>query len=248
MHPRILGLLDGWKKHHTDISNFLIAGGDLPAREEVASAITHYLLCADECGKCLHCLKYKKNVHPDVFIVARSAASIKIEQIRLLRQEIRSGPFSAPYRIIQIPESDTLTPEASSALLKSAEEAPRNTIFIFMARAAEVLPSTLVSRCQKLLLPDGPLPMEEKGLTPGAKWMESNFGDRYQTLEKMGESKRALPELQEFIVGLYQTIRIGNAAGLAYLQKALEAEQRINFHVNTPLALSMILMNQVVDE
>jgi hypothetical protein len=248
VHPRISALLDGWKKYHMDVSNFLIVGGDLPSREELANALTRYLLCVDECGKCSHCHKYQKNVHPDVFVVGRTSASIKIEQIRILRQEIRGGPYAAPYRIIQIPEADTLTPEASSALLKSAEEAPHHTIFIFMAKASESLPATLVSRCQKILLPEMFPQTTSTTPTRDHLWLEQDLVARYQSLEKMGESKNAVPELQEFVEGLYFSLRSGNAPALPYLKRALHTERRLAFHVNAPLVLTAMMFDQDVDE
>lgn len=88
----------------------------------------------------------------DEDIIEIDAASNRgIEEIRALREAVRTAPFSSPYKVYIIDEAHMLTKEAANALLKTLEEPPSHVVFILATTDPEKLPATIVSRCQKVV-------------------------------------------------------------------------------------------------
>ena len=88
--------------------------------------------------------------NPEDIIEIDAASNRGIDEIRELREAVRTAPFSSPYKIYIIDEAHMLTKEASNALLKTLEEPPSHVIFILATTDPEKLPATIVSRCQKV--------------------------------------------------------------------------------------------------
>jgi DNA polymerase-3 subunit gamma/tau len=84
-------------------------------------------------------------------IIEIDAASNRgIDEIRELREAVRTAPFSSEYKVYIIDEAHMLTKEAANALLKTLEEPPHHVIFILATTDGDKLPTTIISRCQKL--------------------------------------------------------------------------------------------------
>lgn len=88
--------------------------------------------------------------NPEDIIEIDAASNRGIDEIRELREAVRSMPFSSPYKVYIIDEVHMLTKEASNALLKTLEEPPQHIIFILATTDPDKLPQTIVSRCQKI--------------------------------------------------------------------------------------------------
>ncbi|MCK5027784.1 MAG: DNA polymerase III subunit gamma/tau [Candidatus Pacebacteria bacterium] len=77
-----------------------------------------------------------------------AASNRGIDDIRELREAVRTLPFESKYKVYIIDEVHMLTKEAFNALLKTLEEPPEHVVFILATTEAEKLPATIVSRCQ----------------------------------------------------------------------------------------------------
>jgi DNA polymerase-3 subunit gamma/tau len=85
-------------------------------------------------------------------IIEIDAASNRgIEEVRELREAVRTAPFSSPYKVYILDEAHMLTKEAANALLKTLEEPPAHVIFILATTDPQKLPTTIVSRTQKIV-------------------------------------------------------------------------------------------------
>lgn len=89
--------------------------------------------------------------NPEDIIEIDAASNRGIDEIRELREAVRSAPFSSPYKVYIVDEAHMLTKEAANALLKTLEEPPAHVVFILATTDPEKLPETIVSRCQKLV-------------------------------------------------------------------------------------------------
>lgn len=89
--------------------------------------------------------------NPEDIIEIDAASNRGIDEIRELREAVRTSPFSSPYKVYIIDEAHMLTKEAANALLKTLEEPPSHVIFILATTDPEKLPTTIVSRCQKII-------------------------------------------------------------------------------------------------
>jgi len=93
-------------------------------------------------------------------IIEIDAASNRgIDEVRELREVIRSSPLQLPHKVFIIDESHQLTKEAVNALLKTLEEPPSHAIFVLATTEIYKMIPTIISRCQrfdfrKLTLPE----------------------------------------------------------------------------------------------
>ncbi len=77
-----------------------------------------------------------------------AASNRGIEDIRTLRDGVRTLPFDSKYKVYIIDEVHMLSKDAWGALLKTLEEPPAHVIFILATTELHKVPETIVSRCQ----------------------------------------------------------------------------------------------------
>lgn len=77
-----------------------------------------------------------------------AASNRGIDDIRELREGVRTLPFNSKYKVYIIDEVHMLTKEAWNALLKTLEEPPSHVVFILATTEIEKVPETIISRCQ----------------------------------------------------------------------------------------------------
>ena len=77
-----------------------------------------------------------------------AASNRGIDDIRELREAVRTLPFDSKYKIYIVDEVHMLTREAFNALLKTLEEPPNHVIFILATTELQKVPETIISRCQ----------------------------------------------------------------------------------------------------
>ena len=83
----------------------------------------------------------------DIFEID-AASNRGIDDMRELRESVRTLPFDSKYKVYIIDEVHMLTKEAFNALLKTLEEPPAHVVFILATTELEKVPDTIVSRCQ----------------------------------------------------------------------------------------------------
>lgn len=77
-----------------------------------------------------------------------AASNRGIDDIRVLRDGVRTLPYNSKYKVYIIDEVHMLTKEAFNALLKTLEEPPAHVIFVLATTDPEKVPETILSRCQ----------------------------------------------------------------------------------------------------
>jgi DNA polymerase-3 subunit delta' len=88
----------------------------------------------------------------------KEGGTLKVEQIRALRQSLSLKPYQGKYRVVLFLRFQEANASATNALLKTLEEAPAHAILLLTADTPEQLPPTIPSRCEILRL--RPLPVE----------------------------------------------------------------------------------------
>lgn len=99
------------------------------------------------CNKCEFCREVNEDRSIDVFEID-GASNRGIDDVRSLRESVKYKPIHSRNKVIIIDEVHMLTKEAFNALLKTLEEPPPHTVFIFATTEFHKVPATILSRCQ----------------------------------------------------------------------------------------------------
>lgn len=103
---------------------------------------------ANPCNVCRTCKEITSGASLDVYEID-AASNRGIEEIRALKESVRSLPTVSKKKIYIIDEVHMLTKEAFNALLKTLEEPPSHVLFILATTEPEKIPLTILSRCQR---------------------------------------------------------------------------------------------------
>jgi DNA polymerase III subunit gamma/tau len=80
-----------------------------------------------------------------------AASNRGIDDVRAIRDGVRTLPFDSKYKIYILDEVHMFTKDAWNALLKTIEEPPAHVIFILATTELEKVPETIISRCQTFI-------------------------------------------------------------------------------------------------
>ncbi|MCB9959910.1 MAG: DNA polymerase III subunit gamma/tau [Rhodospirillaceae bacterium] len=97
---------------------------------------------------CPVCQAIAEDRHPDV-LEMDAASHTGVDDVREIIDSVRYGPVSARYKVYIIDEVHMLSRSAFNALLKTLEEPPPHTKFIFATTEIRKVPVTVLSRCQR---------------------------------------------------------------------------------------------------
>ena len=132
---------------------YLFAGPRGVGKTSAARILAKALNCengptANPCQKCASCGQITQGRSLDV-IEIDGASNRGIDEIRVLRENVKFSPTTGKFKIYIIDEVHMLTTEAFNALLKTLEEPPEFVKFIFATTQAHKVLPTILSRCQR---------------------------------------------------------------------------------------------------
>ena len=132
---------------------YLFAGPRGVGKTSTARILAKALNCKDgptlnPCQKCASCLEIGQGRSMDV-IEIDGASNRGIDEIRVLRENVKFSPVAGKFKIYIIDEVHMLTQEAFNALLKTLEEPPAFVKFIFATTQPHKVLATILSRCQR---------------------------------------------------------------------------------------------------
>ncbi|MGQ9799123.1 MAG: DNA polymerase III subunit gamma/tau [Ignavibacterium sp.] len=102
----------------------------------------------EPCNKCQMCKAINEMQSMDI-IEIDAATNRGIDEVRTLRESVKYAPTLGKYKVYIIDEVHMLTTESFNAFLKTLEEPPSHTIFIFATTDIHKVPPTIISRCQR---------------------------------------------------------------------------------------------------
>ncbi len=100
------------------------------------------------CGTCASCLEISQGRSTDVQEID-AASRNSVDDVRGLTESIRYAPRPGKHRIFIVDEVHMLSVAAFNALLKTLEEPPPSSLFVFATTEPEKIPDTVLSRCQR---------------------------------------------------------------------------------------------------
>jgi len=102
----------------------------------------------DPCGSCESCVAISEDRHVDV-LEMDAASHTGVDDIRDLIDGVRYAPVTGRYKVYIIDEVHMLSRNAFNALLKTLEEPPPHTMFVFATTEVRRIPVTVLSRCMR---------------------------------------------------------------------------------------------------
>ena len=100
------------------------------------------------CAVCTSCHEIATGRSTDVQEID-AASRTSVEDVRQLIEAIRYAPSPGKYKIFVVDEVHMLSTAAFNALLKTLEEPPPRSLFVFATTNPEKIPDTVRSRCQR---------------------------------------------------------------------------------------------------
>lgn len=121
------------------------------------------------CGSCPDCLNVLGGSHPDLLWISPSGPkspakkerhsdavvrypshwTIKIEQVRDIKEKLSLFPFRADCQVVVFEDAEKMTHTAANSLLKTFEEPRANQVFILITSQLHRLLPTVRSRCAR---------------------------------------------------------------------------------------------------
>ena len=132
---------------------FLFTGPRGVGKTTTARILAKVLNCEnpidfEPCNECAMCKSINDSQSMDIFEID-GASNRGIDEIRTLRESVKYPPTRGKYKVYIIDEVHMLTKESFNAFLKTLEEPPAHTIFIFATTDIHKVPLTIISRCQR---------------------------------------------------------------------------------------------------
>lgn len=129
----------------------ILEGADEQTRTLCAKELAKAILCQNQekpCDKCASCIKANAMSHPDIHFLKKDdgASTIKVDEIRKLRQQAQLIPNDSSKAVFVIFEAQFMGPPAQNALLKIFEEPMPHVCFILTCETKTTLLETIVSR------------------------------------------------------------------------------------------------------
>jgi len=200
-----------------------------------------------------------------------AASNRGIDDIRELREAVKTFPFEGKYKVYIVDEVHMLTKEAFNALLKTLEEPPAHAVFILATTELHKLPDTVISRCQVFnfkkpsleILKDLVLEIskkEGKTIEPAGGELiallgDGSFRDTLVTLQKVlssSEGKKISVDEVEQITGMPKNTIVNeflSALNEQNAEKAMLVLRKVsaeNFDMNVFLRLVLVKLRAVM--
>ena len=151
--PQLYTMMDRVLKANRVGHAYIFEGMSGAGQIDLVKYIAAYFVCqADNkpCGHCQRCRRIQSEDYPDLIHVKPEGQSLKIDQIRGIKQKLTISALEGDYKFFVIEQAETMTTQAANSLLKFIEE-PYPNMFIFLLTAnKDALLPTILSRCQIL--------------------------------------------------------------------------------------------------
>ncbi len=259
---------NGISSQNRQISHcILFYGSDIQSQYDLALEVARMLNCTgdhtDTC-QCLNCKWIRENNHPAVLTISKvdnkpsddtSKTVISIEQARMIKNDLLVT--SDYHRVLIFCDKDkdgnvqglnqqNFQADAANALLKTFEEPPSNTTFIFLTKDKSDMITTVVSRAQCFYVPS--MKDEDRDFSlvkdamDGYLELERNevldFNDKILDITKMLDPLEVFTQMQNYIEALLKSNLDNMSLKVKLISdiKAIETakkEFRLNINIQT---------------
>jgi DNA polymerase-3 subunit delta' len=135
---------------------YMFCGPEGIGRKTMAKCFAEVLTCNKDgteiCGLCEACVLNKSDTNPDIINIRRQEgkATIGVEDVRLVQDEISTAPQFGKYKVIIFENAEKMTVQAQNALLKTLEEPPQYIVLILISSNNSQILDTVKSRSVRI--------------------------------------------------------------------------------------------------
>ncbi|MFR1672251.1 MAG: hypothetical protein ACLSWI_04820 [Candidatus Gastranaerophilaceae bacterium] len=245
----------------------LFYGSDLQAQYDLALEISRMLNCTGShtsTCQCLNCNWIRENKHPAVLTISKvdnkpsddtSKTVISIDQARMIKNDLLVT--SEYHRVLIFCDKDkdgnicglnhqNFQSDAANSLLKTFEEPPSKTTFIFLTKDKSDMITTVVSRAQCFFVPS--MQDEERDFSLVKDTMDGylelersevlDLNDKIVALTKENDSEEILTQIENYLAEMLKKsidnplLKIKLISDLKSIEKA-KKELRLNMNIQT---------------
>jgi len=214
---RDVKVLSNQIKHNSLVNCYLFYGPKGVGKGKLVLDFIKAIRCSSDnkrpCNQCDRCLAVEEKTDNDLIFINESdeieqSSSIKIDQIRDLREKVSYKTYQGQHRIVVMNKANNLTNQAANSILKTLEEDSR-TIFILTADSLS-FPTTITSRAQLIYIPpynsDISKPDKLDSFDKIANW--TGMPDLEKVMEKMGVDTEYILKLHKKLNNLSLSDRL----------------------------------------
>lgn len=129
---------------------YLLTGPPGSGKRAAARSFAASLLCRHGgCGACDDCRRALAEGHPDLVVVERAAAFIRVDEARQISRLAVRSPLEGAVQVLVLVDFH-LVDKAAPALLKTIEEPPPTTVFVILGEYLAPALTTIASRCARV--------------------------------------------------------------------------------------------------
>ncbi len=186
--------------------------------------------------------------NPDIMWINKEGEGIGINDIRILKKEVMTSPYTENRRVVLLNQIHQATPQAQNAMLKMLEEPPSRTQFILITNYPHQLLPTIRSRCTFLQSYDYKVSTLDEGSTapdlektkeddislPIHLSISESIKQAEQYKDRNKAKKFVLKLIEQHAERVEESPNLNDIHNLKTLQKTLAM---LNANVNTQLAL-----------
>lgn len=137
---------------------YLFEGKTGTGKKETALWVSQGIFClnpngSEPCLICNNCQRIATHQHPDIVEVAPDGLSIKISQVRELKENFSKSGMESRKKIVIVEDIEKMTNQAANSLLKFLEEPDGEFTMFLLTTAKHRLLPTILSRCQLIHFP-----------------------------------------------------------------------------------------------
>jgi len=239
---------------------YIFSGPPGLGRRTLALRLAQALNCpqplapGEPCGACKTCQQIERMQYPDLAVIQaeKEGGTLKVEQIRAIRQSLVLKPYQGSYRVALFLRFQEANANAQNALLKTLEEAPSYVVLILTADTPEQLLPTILSRCEVLRL--RPLPVErvegylkEHGADDeSARLLAHVSGGRPGYALRMMHDKETLDFRAQRLEDLQKLLKSNRRARFAYAEKLTDRKNEVRERFRETLLLWLSFWRDVL--
>lgn len=138
---------------------YIFEGVSGTGKYDMAKWVAQGLFCQNvsaehyPCLECNQCKRIELEEHPDVITIEPDGLSIKVDQVRAIKEEFSKGGMETRRKILIIQDMDKMTTNAANSLLKFIEEPEGEFTMMLLTTEVQQLLPTIVSRAQVVHFP-----------------------------------------------------------------------------------------------